>query len=80
MNIKQEIIDSINIIAEHFKNTSAQINFGVVVSVQANKKCLVKINGINYSIAYYGSNSPTINAKYPVYIPYGDMSLAFIQT
>lgn len=79
MNIQKEIIDSIKIMAESIiKRNCPTITFGIVKSVESSNKCTVRINNIDYSLAVYGSNTPQIGTKYPVFIPSGNMNKAFI--
>lgn len=79
MNIKKEIVDSINILVEStIKKTCPTISFGVVVGIVSKGKCTIRINNIDYSINYYGGAAPEINQKYPVFVPFNKMSLAFI--
>lgn len=81
MNIKQEIIDAIKIVVDSaIRKSCPQIMFGVVIAVGNSKKCTVRINQIDYELSYYGDTAPTINQKYPVFIPSGKMNLAFITT
>lgn len=81
MNIKQEIVDAIKIITDAtVKRVCPQITFGIVVGVGTGKKCTVRVNQIDYELAYYGETAPSVNQKYPVFIPSGKMNLAFIIT
>lgn len=81
MNIKQEIVDSIKLMVDSAINRFCpQITFGVVISLSTPKKCVVRINQIDYTLSYYGDGTPVVNQKYPVFIPSNNMSLAFIIT
>lgn len=77
MNIKDEIIDAIDLIVQSaIKKVCPAIVFGVVVAVNTKNKCQVKINDVTHNITYYG-DIPIINQKYPIFIPFNNMSLAF---
>lgn len=80
MNIKQEIVDSISILVKTaIEKTCPVITFGLVSQTESNK-CTVLINQIEHKIKYYGGTPPTVNQKYPVFVPFNNMSLAFIIT
>lgn len=76
MNVFDEIIGSIDIlISKKMKNISS-FGFCTVVEVN-NKNCRVIYNGNSYVLPYYG-NTPTINNKYPIFLPNGNLSQSFI--
>lgn len=80
-NVQKEILDAIDIIVDKkMKQYSTQILFGVVKSVGNDNSCVVSINTIGYNIKYYGDIAPTVNKKYPVFVPASGMSQAFIIT
>lgn len=55
MDIKQEIVDSIQVMVDAtIKKVCPIITFGIVMSVDGRNKCIAKINNIDYKIAYYG--------------------------
>lgn len=81
MNIKKEIIDSIiTIVDATIKKTTPTITFGLCTGVVSKNKCTIRMNQIDYNLNYYGNSPPVINRKYPVFIPFNNMSLAFITT
>lgn len=82
MDAQKELLDAMYIIAEGINNSATpQILFGVVTAVATTgNKCTMAINGVSFVINYYGSNTPSINQKYPIFVPAGGMHLAFIQT
>lgn len=81
MNIKQEIVDSISLLVDSaIQRTCPVVTFGFVVGLSTDKRCVCRINQIDYKLKYYGDALPTINQKYPVFVPFNDMSLAFIIT
>lgn len=79
MDIKKELLDSIQIMIDAaIENRVPDIQFGIVISDEDTGVCKVKINGNNHDIKYYG-DKPTLNKKYPVFIPKGSsFSSAFI--
>lgn len=78
MNIKQEIVDSIQIIVDAaIRKICPIITFGICTSIQSTNKCIVQINNVD-NIVYYFGGKPKINKRYPVFIPSGKMTLAFI--
>ena len=80
-NVQKEILDAIDIIVDKkMKQYSTQILFGVVKSVGNDNSCVVSVNTIGYNIRYYGDMAPTVNKKYPVFVPSAGMSKAFILT
>ena len=79
--VQKEILDAIDIIVDKkMKQYSTQILFGVVKSVGNDNSCVVNVNTIGYNIRYYGNTPPTLNRKYPVFVPSSGMSQAFIIT
>ena len=80
MNVKQEIIDSIQTLVDANAKKMPSIMFGVCTSIGLHNKCTVKINQIDYTLSYYGQTTPKINTKYPVFVPSGNMAMAFIIT
>lgn len=79
MDIKKELLDSIQIMIDAaIENRVPDIQFGIVISAEDTGVCKVKINGNSHDIRYYG-DKPTLNKKYPVFIPKGSsFSSAFI--
>ena len=76
MDIKREIMESIDILLSKRMERTTQVFYGMVISVGQNQ-CVVKINGKEYTLAFYGG-TPTANHKYPVVVPQGNFSQAFI--
>lgn len=79
VDIKKELLDSIQIMIDAaIENRVPDIQFGIVISADDTGNCQIKINGNNHSIKYYGTK-PSLNKKYPVFIPKGSsFSSAFI--
>lgn len=79
MNIKKEIVDSIKVIVKStIEKTCPTISFGVVNELLDGHKCNMTIDDIEHSVKYYGNDVPMVNQKYPVFVPFNNMSLAFI--
>ena len=77
MDVVNEILDAIEIIVDKkVRDISAQIYPGVCKSVSGNS-CVMSINGKDNTIQFYGS-IPTVGAIYRVFVPSGNMSMAFI--
>ena len=76
MNKFKELMEAIDIlITKKIKNTT-QIYFGIVKSID-NNNCIIEIKGNEYNLKYYG-NVPLVNKKYPIFVPQGNFSQAFI--
>ena len=76
MNKFKELMEAIDIlITKKMKNTT-QVYFGIIKSID-NNNCIIEIKGNNYNLKYYG-NVPVVNKKYPVIVPQGNFSQAFI--
>ena len=76
MNIFDEIMGAIDIlVSRKIKNISS---FGFCSVTEVNdKNCKVIYNGNEYILPFYG-NTPVINNKYPIFLPDGNLSQAFI--
>lgn len=78
--VQKEILDAIDIIVKKRLENTPQILFGIVTDILDNNKCNVTINTIGHQLRYYGDTLPTLNKKYPVFIPASGMSNAFVIT
>lgn len=79
MDSRQEILDAIQILIDEAMNNVTQIQNGTCTGV-ALKTCTMLINGRELdNIQFYG-NTPIINKQYRVFIPNGNMNMAFIIT
>ncbi len=77
--VQKEILDAIKIIVDAaIKKSTPNILFGIVSKVNDDNTCVVDINTIGYILKYYGDSAPTINKKYPVFVPAAGMSKAFV--
>ena len=76
MNKFKELMESIDILITKKMQNTTQIYFGIIKSIDDNN-CIIEIKGNEYNLKYYG-NTPLINKKYPVLVPQGNFSQAFI--
>ena len=76
MDIKKEIMESIDILLQKRLSRVTQSYFVTVISID-NNKCTVKLNGNEYTVPFYG-NTPIENKRYPMIIPQGNLSQAYI--
>ena len=76
----EELLQSIDILAQNVVKDSVKIYIAIVTAVGDNNTCSVRVNGKTHSdIAYYG-DIPSINKSYRVFCPNGSMNQAFIIT
>ena len=76
----EELLQSIDILAQNAVKDSVKIYTAIVTAVGDNNTCSVRANGKTHSnIAYYG-DAPTVNKSYRVFCPNGSMNQAFIIT
>ena len=78
--VQKEILDAVDIIVKKRLENVPQILFGIVTEILDNNKCNVTINMIGHQVKYYGDTPPTLNKKYPVFVPSSGMSNAFVIT
>lgn len=76
----EELLQSIDIIAQNAVKNGVKIYTAIVTAVADDGTCSVRVNGKTHSnIAYYG-DAPTVNKSYRVFCPNGSMNQAFIIT
>ena len=76
----EELLQSIDIIAQNAAKNSVKIYTAIVTAIGSNGTCSVRVNGKTHSnITYYG-DTPTVNKSYRVFCPNGSMNQAFIIT
>ena len=76
----EELLQSIDIIAQNAAKNGVKIYTAIVTSIADNNTCSVRANGKTHSkIVYYG-DTPTVNKSYRVFCPNGSMNQAFIIT
>ena len=78
--VQKEILDAVDIIVKKRLENVPQILFGIVNGILDGSKCSVVINTIGHQVRYYGDTPPTLNKKYPIFVPSSGMSQAFIIT
>ena len=77
VDVSNEILDAIEIIVDaKIRENTAQIYPGVCKGISGNT-CVMSINGRNNTVQFYGS-TPTVGSTYRVFVPNGNMSMAFI--
>jgi hypothetical protein len=79
MDVNNEILDAIEIMVSRAMKNSAAIYICRVVSVNADKTCVVAANGGEYTVKYFGT-MPQINSAQPLFVPYSNISKAFLIT
>lgn len=76
----EELLQSIDIIAQNATKNSVRIYTAIVTSVGNNNTCSVRVNGKTHNdVTYYGG-APSVNRSYRVFCPNGSMNQAFIIT
>lgn len=76
----EELLQSIDILAQNAVKDSVKIYTAIVTAVADNNTCSVRANGKTHSgVAYYG-DVPSVNKSYRVFCPNGSMNQAFIIT
>lgn len=76
----EELLQSIDILAQNAVKDSVKIYTAIVTAVADNGTCSVKVNGKTHSnISYYG-NMPSVNKSYRVFCPNGSLNQAFIDS
>lgn len=76
----EELLQSIDILAQNAVKDAVKIYTAIVTAIANNGTCSVKVNGKTHSnIAYYG-DAPSVNKSYRVFAPNGSMNQAFIIT
>ena len=76
----EELLQSIDILAQNAVKDSVKIYTAIVTAITNNNTCSVRVNGKTHSgITYYG-DVPSVNKSYRVFCPNGSMNQAFIIT
>lgn len=76
----EELLQSIDIIAQNAAKNATKIYTAIVTAVGDDNTCSVRVNGKTHSgVAYYG-DVPSVNKSYRVFCPNGSMNQAFIIT
>lgn len=76
----EELLQSIDIIAQNAAKNGVKIYTAIVTAVGDDNTCSVRVNGKTHSgVVYYG-DTPSVNKSYRVFCPNGSMNQAFIIT
>ena len=79
MDVVNELLDAIEIIVDKkIRENTARIYPGICKSINGNT-CVMSVNGKNNTVQFYGS-TPTVGSIYRVFVPDGNMSMAFAIT
>ena len=77
MSFANEILDAIEIMVKQVvEDNTTKIYTGICKTI-ATSTCVLTINGKDNTVKYYGG-TPTVGTVYQVFIPFGNMSAAFI--
>ena len=77
MSFANDILDAIEIMVKQVvEDNTTKIYTGVCKTIGVNS-CVLTINGKDNTVKYYGG-VPTVGTVYQVFIPFGNMSAAFI--
>lgn len=72
----KELMESIDILISKRMENTTKIYYCIIKTIN-DKTCEVTIMGNTYVLPFYG-NTPILNRKYPVFVPQGNFSQAFI--
>lgn len=75
MDARKELLDAVEIMIDRKMSEVAEIHTGVVTEIRGNTP-IIMLNGNIQGIKVYGK-TPQVGATIPVFIPHGNMSLAF---
>ena len=74
------MLDAIEVLVNQaIKDNSTQIYSGVCKFVVDTSSCVMTVNGRDNNVKFYGA-SPNVGSTYRVFVPNGNMSMAFIIT
>lgn len=74
---QRELLDAIQVLVDKAIKNTTKIYGGLITAVN-DKTCTVTVNGKSYSnLRWYGS-VPQVNYKCQVFVPEGNMSMAFV--
>ena len=76
MNKFKELMESVDILISQRLKYITTVSYGIIKEVNDNK-CVVTIKGEDYTLPFYG-NIPQLNKKYPIILPQGNLSQAFV--
>ena len=73
----QELVESMDIIAENRLKTASQIYYCLVKRLGTGNKCVIDFNNKEYSVSYF-AGKPIPNKTYALFLPQNNMNQAFI--
>lgn len=79
-NAIDALLKGIKILIEEYSGNSTQIYTGRVTAIlkAAPLICAVEINGKTYELPVYGSRNVSLSSIVKVFVPQGNMNVAFI--
>ena len=78
MDAKKEILEAIEILIQAALKNTTKI-YTCIVKDSSGGRCTVLLNGEEHIVKFYG-DTPTVNLAYPLFVPQGNLSLAFVIT
>ena len=76
MNKFKELMESIDILISQRLRNVTKVYYGIIKEVNDND-CVINFKGQDYTLRFYG-NTPILNQKYPIILPQGNLSQAFV--
>ena len=76
MNKFKELMESVDILISQRLKYVTTVSYGIIKEVNDNS-CVITIKGKEYNLPFYG-NTPILNRKYPIILPQGNLSQAFV--
>lgn len=73
----QELVESMDIIAENKFKTASQIYYCLVKSTTSGSKCVIDFNNKEYIVPYF-AGTPIPNKTYALFLPQNNMNQAFV--
>ena len=74
---QKELLDAVQVLIDKAMANTTKIYGGLITAVN-DKTCTVAVNGKSYNnLRWYGA-APQINYKCQVFVPEGNMSMAFV--
>lgn len=77
MALEHEFLDAVQILIDKSLRDNVAVIGRCLVTAISGKRCTITYNGKTNNVDYFG-DTPTVNKVYPLFIPYNDMSIAFI--
>lgn len=73
----QELVESMDIIAENKFKTASQIYYCLVKRITSGSKCVIDFNNKEYIVPYF-AGTPRPNKTYALFLPQNNMNQAFV--